>query len=875
MTRHPHRDDIEREIEFQIQETIDVLMAQGMPEDKARAEAVRRFGDRREHARAMLAAHRGTRGFPRPDGWLRDVRYSLRTMRRDAGLTIFAVLIVGLGVGASVTVFSVVNAMWLRPLPFANPAQLAWISNGTSDNLSNQTVQVNNALDFRGQSQSFAAVAGFSPFYGVGDIRLTGSGDAERVTGVPITEGFFELLGVQPALGRFFSADECRWNGPKAALLSHAFWQRRYAGDVDVVGGTIVLDGVATTVVGVLPAAVDFPALFTPAVPADVFVPYALAPETNRQGNTLALIGRLKPGVVVDAAQTEATTIAETIRMTPHEGEGRGRNRFQPRLSGLSERVSGRFHFGLVTLVGASAVLMLLVCTNLANLLLGRATAREQEMALRLALGATRRNLVRQMLLESLVLSTGGAVVGFALAMAGTHAVSQLEGTTVPLLTAVRVDGMALAFTLLSAVLTGVTFGMLPAVQASSTSPERALRAGNRGSTSGSGATLWRVIVVAEIALACVLLTGAGLLGHSLMRLLDVDPGFNAENVLTLRVDPGKEHATATSREVYFDDLLRSVRDIPGVEAVGLTDALPLGDNYGWRRWSTGSQERVDDQSARVGALVRIVDAGYFDALTIASQAGRTLTSADRAGSERVVVLNDVLAHRLWPNVEAVGQTMVVNDNDWRVVGVVRETRYFGLERHTDPEFYLSISQAPDYSSVDLVVRTSGPPASVVGAVRAALATVDPTLPTLRFRELSQLVARSTFSRRAIATLVIGFAAFGLVLASLGIYAVISQSVSRRRQEIGIRVALGASPRDVRVAVVVETTRLVLAGLAVGVAASVLTAWAMRGLLFGVTFVDPLTFAGVIVLLAGVSVLAGYVPARRASRIDPLVALRS
>ena len=352
---------------------------------------------------------------------VRDLRYAVRTLRRDAALTTFAILIIGVGVGASTTVFSVVNALWLRPLPFDDPGRLVWVANGPSENLSRQTVQVGHVVDLREQSQSLAGLAGFSPFYGVGDIRLTGAGEPERVTGVPVTEGFFPLLGVRPWLGRNFTAEECRWGAPRTAILSYAFWQRRLGAKADVIGGSITLDGAPTTVVGVLPPSFDFGGTFSPGRPADLFLPFPLSPETNRKGNTLALIGRLKPGIDLTTAAVETATVVDRISRTAPEVEpGRRRNAFRPNLSPLQDRISGRFHGTLAVLAAAVGFLMLLVSANISNLLLARASARHKEMALRMALGAGRGRLVRQLLVESLALSCSGAALGLALAFGGT-----------------------------------------------------------------------------------------------------------------------------------------------------------------------------------------------------------------------------------------------------------------------------------------------------------------------------------------------------------------------------------------------------------------------------------------------------------------------
>ena len=804
---------------------------------------------------------------------VRDVRYACRTLRRDAGLATFAILIVGLGVGASSTVFNVFNALLLRPLPFEDPGRLVWIANGTSENLSEQTVQVMNLQDLQEQSESFTALAGFSPFYGVGDIRLTGAGEPERVTGVPVTESFFPLLGVKPQLGRFFSSDESRWNAPKTVVLGHAFWRRRFAADPAIVGRSIAVDGASATVVGVLPASFDFAGTFTPGSRADLFLPFPLSPETNRRGNTLALIGRLKPGVEMSAAQAEATLVGERIT-GGRVGEKLWRNEFRPTLTGLRERVSGQFRYALLVLAGAVAFLMLLVCANLSNLLLARASARQKDMAVRAALGAERHQLIRQVLVESLTLSCCGAVLGLALAAIGTSLVSRFDGASIPLLHDVRVDGVALGFTVLVAVLTGIVFGVWPAVQVSGLAPESALRENSRGTIGGRRGWAQRSIVAAEIAVVCVLLTGAGLLMRSLIRVLEVDLGFESQDVVAVRVDP-RRGTTRATRNAYFDQVLSNVGSVPGVESVGLTDALPLGNNFGWRRWNASPIGRANDRRERHSPLVRMIDEGYLAAMKIPLRAGRSFTAADSESSEPVVIVNEALARTFWPAEDPVGQFLKTSGKERRVVGVVGGVRYFALERDSGAEMYMPLRQTGDYEVVDLVVRSALPPERLVPGMRAALKRVDAELPTTQFRTMQQLVDRSVFARRFIVLLIAGFSGFGLILATLGIYAVISYSVNQRRQEIGIRMALGASPGELQRRVLLQTARLVLVGLLTGVPASWTAARALRGLLFGVESSDPVTFTAVLAVLAAVAALAGYIPARRASRIDPVLALRS
>ena len=797
-------------------------------------------------------------------------------MRRDAALTAFAILIIGVGVGASTIIFSVVNALWLRPLPFDDPGRLVWVANGPSENLSKQTVQVGHVVDLRDQSQSLAGLAGFSPFYGVGDIRMTGTGEPGRVTGVPVTEEFFPLLGVRPWLGRNFTAEECLWGAPRTAILSYAFWQRRLGAKADVIGGAITLDGAPVTVVGVLPPSFDFGGTFSPGRPADLFLPFPLSRETDRKGNMLAVIGRLNPGIDLTTAAVETAAVVDRISRTAPEVEpGRPRNAFRPNLSPLQDRISGQFHGTLALLAAAVGFLMLLVSANISNLLLARASARHKEMALRTALGAGRGRLLRQLLVESLALSCSGAALGLALAFGGTNLIAHLDGASIPLLQDVRVDGLAIVFIASVAVLIGVGFGVLPALQVSATAPQDALKDAGRGATGGGG-WMRRAIVVTEIVLVCVLLTGAGLLTRSLTRVLAIDPGFTSENVISLRVDPSRlEHPTLETRNAYFDLVLQHVRSVPGVEAAGLTDALPLGDNFGWRGWTAAAKDRVTDPGARANALVRMIDDQYFSTMRIAMKAGRGFTSDDHSSSERVIVINEALAHALWPDQDPLGRVLRASGRDYRVVGVVNDVRYFALERDTGQEMYMLLRQTGDYQTVDLVVRSAVPPASLIPDIRAALKRADPGLPAVEFRTMEQLVDRSVFTRRIIVRLLAAFAAFGLILASLGIYAVISYSVSQRTREIGVRMALGAAPLVMQRQILTQTMTLAAIGLAIGVPTAWIAAKAIQGLLVGVVSSDPVTFGGVVTVVAIVAGLAGYVPARRASRIDPVLALRS
>lgn len=814
-------------------------------------------------------AHRDVHGLSAMESLLQDLRYTFRTLRREAGFTTFAILIIGLGIGASSTVFSVLNTLLVRPLPFKDPGSLVWIANKTKEegDLSGQTVQVGALTDLRERNKSFSDIAGYFAFYGVGDSKLTGSGEPERLSAVPVSQNFFPLLGLQPQLGRLFSAEECKWNGPKAVLLSHGLWERRFASDPEIVGKPITLDDAAVTVIGVLPASFDFASVFAPGTHIDLYSPFPLTKETDSWGNTLALIGRLKPGVSIQSAQAEASVLGEQI-----SSEHPRRNWLHPKLSFLGQHVSGRLRPALLTLACAVGVVMLIVCANLSNLLLARTAARQKEMAIRAALGAGRPRLIRQLLTESILLTCCGAVLGLALAVIATRAMSHLTAFNIPLLSSVHVDIAALGFTLLVAMATGVVLGLAPALQVAAIPLNASL--GERGSSESRGHAWMRAaLVISEIAFACVLLVGAGLLMRSFLRVLDVNMGFRPESAASLRIDPSAHYSTQAQKNAYFDEALRRVKDIPAVEAAGLTDALPLGHNRSWGSPAKGQVYKSADEYPT--SFVRIVSDGYLKALGMTLRKGRDFTERDTPASTPVMMINETLARRLWPGQDPIGR-IIQGDcgGDREVVGVVADVRHMALEKGSGSEMYIPIRQCQDYGSVDVVVRSRLPLAVLASSVEASLRPIAPDLPKGGMRPLTQLVDRAVSPRRFIVLLLGGFAGFALVLASLGIYGVISYSVNRRTQEIGIRMALGASTRQVQERIVMQTLGLAATGMLVGVAASSGLARSLSGLLFGVTYGDPITFLGTAAVLLAVAILAGYLPARRASRIDPMVALR-
>jgi predicted permease len=617
----------------------------------------------------------------------------------------------------------------------------------------------------------------------------------------------------------------------------------------------------------VLPATFDFSTVFTPGSRVDMFEPLPLSPEINRQGNTVAIIGRLKPGVSVQTARAETAVLGKLLQQ-----EHKDRNDFEPKVSGLAEHVSGRLRPTLVVLACAVGVVMLIVCANLSNLLLARGAGRQKEIAIRAALGAGRGRLIGQMLTESLVLSVCGAALGLLLAFAGTRALAHLTSVSIPLLSDVRIDARVLGFTLAAALLTGLLFGLVPALQVQDLKLHDTLKDSNRGSSQGRGHAWIRAsLVVSEIALACVLLVGAGLLIRSFLRVLDVDMGFRPERAAALRIDPNSSYKTQEQQNSYFTEALHRVMDVPGIEGAGLSDSLPLGHNRSWGVAAKGVQ--YTPETYPIG-FPRITSEGYFRAMGIPLRAGRDFTERDTKGSLNVIIINESLARNLWPGENPIGKIVRADNPERTVVGVVGDVHHMALEEASGNEFYIPMRQTQDYGSVDLVVRTSLPTAELASRLREALRPIEPDLPTANLRTLQTLVDRAVSPRRFVVWLLGGFAGFALVLASLGIYAVISYSVSQRTQEIGIRMALGASAETLRRVILLQTLGLAGLGLVVGVLASWALARMLSGLLFGVTPSDPLTFAGMLVILTAVAALAGYLPARRASRIDPMSALR-
>jgi predicted permease len=795
-----------------------------------------------------------------------NLTFTIRQLVKSPGFTAVALLTLALGIGACTAMFSVVQAVLLRPLPFRDPARLAWIENVGTGGLSARTTRADTFKAWREQNTSFEALAGYFAFFDYGRRQtLTGAGDPERLRSVGVSDNFLDVLGVRLALGRNFTANECRFNAPPVALLSNAFWRRRFSGDPGVVGRSLTLNNAPVTIVGVLPAAFDFDAIFSPGNEIDLLQPFPLTPETARWGNTLFGIGRLKAGVTAAQAQADLDVISDRFKHSINYGGTLG-----ARVRGLDDALRGGFRAAFLMLAGAVACVLAIACVNLSNLLLARINSRRQEFAVRVALGARTRHLVQQTLTESLLLAFAGSLIGVPLAVWATHALASLQTFGVPLLQNTSVDPIALAVTIALTALAGVACGVLPAVHLAR-GQGAAQDATHQRSAGRSAALARNALVVVEVALACMLLVGAGLLFRSFSALLQVDLGFQPQHAMAWRVDSPRAFNSLAEANAYLDGMVRTVQAVPGVDAVGLSDTLPLGRNRTWGIRAKGLDYRPGESPT---VFPRIVDQHYLQAMQIPLRAGRFFDDRDTAESPRAVIINEHLAQRLWPGKDAVGQ-MITQDGGATVIGVVGDVRHGSLEGAGSNEMYLHYRQSSAWQGMEMVVRSPRPPESLVREVRAALSTYDPGLPNGEFYELERLIDNAVAPRRLTTELLGFFSALALTLSAIGLYGVIAHSVGQRTHEIGIRMAIGAQRRDVLLLVLVGGLRLVALGVAIGLTGAFVLTRVLDSMLFGVTARDPLVFAGNAALLIVVATIACVLPAVRATRVNPLVALRT
>jgi predicted permease len=859
--------ELDAEVATHLELAVEENKRLGLSDEEARRRALVRFGgvaQAKEHQREA-------RGLPWLDVLLQDLRFTFRTLGRDRGFTAIAVIILGLGIGANIAVFSVVNTLLLRPLPLRTPQQLVRIlSKNTNGGESSMTYSADASEVFQQRNRSFQSVSGYYAFSGPDNLKLKGNGQPLPVTGLLVGGNFFQTLGIEPSLGRLFTAEECLHNSRPVVLLSHAFWKRQYRSDRGIVGQAIDLNGTPVTVIGVLPESFDFGSIFSPGYKVDAYGP-VIYDDIRDEGNTMALVGRLNQGVSVAQAQAEADLIFPTLPFSlKHPEYGGG---YTGHLLELKDYVSGKLRRSLIVLWCAVGLILLIVCVNLSNLLLARAAARSKEFAMRTALGATRGRLVRQLLTESLMLSLGGALFGLGLAFAITMYLAHQGSIALPLLSSVRIDGAALAWTFFVAVSAAVFFGLVPALRIAGGNLQEFLKDSGHGSSDGKKHEALRsALIISEIALACVLLVGAGLLLRSFLRILDVDLGFEPSRAASISVDYN-DGGDAVKRSVIWQEVLRRVEAIPGVEAAGITDNLPMSRN---RSWGIQVKGKVYRKGELEDTFVYIVSPGFLNAIGMHLVKGRDIRWDDINKKEGVVIINETVARKLWPGEDPIGRMAQAGGMDARVIGVVADVHESSVEGNPGWQMYLS-GAAPQFGpeGAQLVVRTKLPPETLAGSVMSTLRQINPAQPATEFRPIQRLVDHAVSPRRFFVLLVGIFAGLGLILASLGIYGVISYSVTQRTQEIGIRMALGASQGRVQLTVIGKTLLLALIGIFAGTVASLAIADLIASLLYGTKATDGATFLSMALLLLLVALLAGYIPARRASRIHPMIALRN
>ncbi len=803
-----------------------------------------------------------------------DARYGLRMLWKSPGFTLVAVLALALGIGANTAIFSVVNAMLLRPLPYQDPDRLVVLWE-TNPNLSSVYLRTHNEaspanfLDWRQQQTVFEDLAAFH----YNDYNLTGSGDTpEQLTGNPITANMFDVLKVKPLIGRTFRPEESEPTSARVVVLSYGLWQRRFGGAADIIGRTLTLNGNPHTVVGVMPANFEFPAPFSQLWTALRFVSDT---PPARGAHFLYTRARLKPGVTMQQAQAELDTIAARLRQQyPDTNADRA-----IRLVSLHEATVERSRAGLLVLLGAVGFVLLIACANVANLMLARATARHKEIAIRTALGAGRWRIVRQLLTESVLLSILGGALGVLLALWGLDllvaAVPRDFTLFIHGVDQIGLDKWVLAFTLFISLGTGVLFGLAPALQASKTELNEMLKEGGRSSVGHARRGLRSTLVVAEVALALVLLVGAGLMVKSFLHLIEVRPGFDPVNVMTAQLAlPGTRYAKNEQLISFYEQLTARVATQPGVEAVGTIDLLPMAGSGGTNTFIIDGRPPVKAGSYPE-ANARTVDPGYFGALRIPVLKGRNFTPQDRAGTPGVCLVNETFAHIYFPGEEAVGKILRNPDgtNPVQIVGVVGDIKHFGLDDEPEGYLYAPQLQMPS-NSVALVVRATGDPANLTAMIRREVQALDKDQPIYDVKPMAQRIGETTTPARLGSFLFGLFALVALTLAAVGIYGVMAYSVTQRTHEIGVRMALGAQGSDIARLIVGQGLVLILIGVACGLALALALTRALSSLLFDVSATDPLTYAAITLLLAVVALVACYIPARRAMKVDPMVALR-
>jgi putative ABC transport system permease protein len=872
-----------REVASQLEDFYRDAIARGATEPEADAHAGRQIADWTRLARDVRRADwphvrprvdrvvnaLETRPFAGRGGGLvaaylvRDVRYTIRQLLRAPGFTTVALLTLALGIGATTAVFSVVDGVLLRPLPYPEPNALVRVHE-VLPQIGLFSVAPANFFDWRSQNAVFDRLAAYT----TDSETLMGEDGPERIQGMQVSWDLFPTLRTAPAIGTVFTKEDDQPGGNRVVILSHGLWLRRFGGNPGVVGTSVTLSGAPTTIVGVMPADFYFPVRST-----EFWRPLALDPaNATRGGHFLGVVARMRPGVTVQQAQVNMRTLAERLaRQYPADSAGES-----ARVVALQEQVVGAIRPALLMLFAAVGVVVLIVCANVANLLLVRASVREKEMAIRAALGASQRRLIAQVLSESLVLAVVGGALGVLLGYLAIAPIKTLSAGSVPRVADVGLDGRVLAFAAVASMLTGVLFGLAPAWQATRTGVSAVLKQGGRSSSTSGSRWVRSGLLVTEVALSIVLLTGATLLLRSFAKVTNVDPGFNPDRVLAFQVSlPAVAYTEDPQRLAFYDALLGGLESQVGVESAGLVQTLPMRGDY---RLSFGLPSRPPYQPGQEpSAYYRSISPHYFEALSIPIVRGRAFTPQDSASSQQVAIVDASFARVYFPGENPVGQRLRIDNGAGKVatiVGVVGDVRYSGLDVTAGPTMYAPHGQDV-FSTTWVVIRTKGAPAAASGTAREVLRHLDASLPAYSMSPLTTIVSDSVGQRRFSMLLLGAFAMVALFLAAVGLYGVVAYSVSLRTREIGLRMAIGARPGDVLGMVVGGGMKLALAGVVLGSIAAVLLARLVRTMLFDVSPSDPASYALTAVALLVVAAIACYVPARRAMRVDPMVALQT
>lgn len=796
--------------------------------------------------------------------FLYDLRHAARGLAKQPAFTAIVVLTLALGIGANCAIFSVVNAVLLRPLPYANPEELVAVyEERVSLARERGHVSPPDFIDWRAQNAVFKNIAAYTP----ASLNRTDGDEPERLVGALVSADLFPALGVSAAVGRTFVPEEDRPNAERVAVIGHELWQKRFGADRSVVGKAVTLNANSYEVIGVMPRGFEFPDKNT-----EVWLPLAIDPVTgNRAMHSLKVVARLKDGVTLQRAEAEMRTIASRLEQVHEVNTGHSVNLFP-----LHSEVVGPVRAPLLILIGAVAFVLLIACVNVANLLLVRAAARQKEIAIRTALGASRSRIVRQFLAESLLLSLLGGAVGLLLATWGTDLLVAISPADTPRLSEISTDRTVLVFTLLVSLLPGLAFGLLPALQFCRPAISEGLKEGGRtGASDASSGRIRSGLVVTEVALALVLLVGAGLLLKSFIRLRETNPGLDPKGVLTAQVLlPRAKYREPQQQAAFTRDVIERLQALPGVQLAGATVSLPLGELPASRYFSIEGRPPTRPGEG-ANAHFDLATPDFFRALGIPLRRGRHFDPRDGIGAPEVAIINEALAQKFFPDEDAIGKRIQIGDGSWHtIVGVVGNVRQTSLDQEAAPEFYYSLLQDP-IGFMALVVRTSRDPQSLATDLRTAVRAVDPDQPIFGVKTMEEVIIGSVAPRRLTMVLLGTFAALAIVLAAIGIYGVISYMVAQRTHEIGVRMALGAQNSDLLRLILGHGMFLTGIGMAIGLVASFALTRVLSTLLFGVNSNDPSTYLAVSLLLAAVAFVAGYIPGRQATQVDPLVALRA